>query len=92
MFFKFLGIVVIMFLLFVAYMRFPPAPARISQPVTAYNSQYEIFRDMEPDTQTRVNPWMDFLQEDVYKRRTGPIGDFIGKEDAPKKAPLYMVT
>ena len=92
MFFKFLGILIIMFLLFITYMRFPPAPARISQPVAAYDNQFDVFRDMEPATQTRVNPWTDFLQEDVYKRRTGPIGDFVGKDDAPRKAPLYMLT
>lgn len=81
-----------MFLLFMAYMRFPPAPARVSQPVAAYDNQYEVFRDMEPKTQTRENPWIGFLQEDVQKNRTGPIGNFVGTDSSSGSAPLYMVT
>lgn len=52
-------------------------------------TQYSIFRDMEPVDQTLVNPWVGFLQEDVYANRTGPIGDFVGNNDASPKAPLY---
>jgi hypothetical protein len=92
MFFKLLAILIVMFLLFMAYMRFPPAPARVSQPVAAYDNQYEVFRDMEPKTQTRENPWIGFLQEDVQKNRTGPIGNFVGTDSSSGSAPLYMVT
>jgi hypothetical protein len=92
MFFKLLAILIVMFLLFMAYMRFPPAPARVSQPVAAYDNQYDVFRDMEPKTQTRENPWLGFLQEDVQKNRTGPIGNFTGTDSSSGRAPLYMVT
>jgi hypothetical protein len=54
-------------------------------------SQFTVFRDMEPADQTRVNPWMGFLQEDVYVNRTGPIGDFVGNDDYAKNAPLYSI-
>lgn len=46
---------------------------------------------MEPADQTRENPWLGFLQEDVRKNRTGPIGNFIGYDDPSPKAPLYFV-
>jgi hypothetical protein len=52
-------------------------------------SAFTVFRDLEPADQTRVNVWTGFLQEDVYKNRTGPIGDFVGNDDVSKKAPLY---
>ena len=50
---------------------------------------FTVFRDMEPADQTRVNVWTGFLQEDVYRNRTGPIGDFVGNDDVSKNAPLY---
>lgn len=92
MFFKLLALLLVMSLLFMAYVRFPPAPARISQPVAAYDNQFDVFRDMEPKTQTRENPWLGFLQEDVQKNRTGPIGNFEGTDSSSGRAPLYMMT
>ena len=50
---------------------------------------FTVFRDMEPADQTRVNVWTGFLQEDVYKNRAGPIGNFVGNDDFVPKAPLY---
>ena len=55
-------------------------------------SQFDVFRQMEPADQTRVNPWTGILQEDVYVNRTGPIGDFVGNDDYAKNAPLYDFT
>ena len=52
-------------------------------------SQFDVFRQMEPADQTRVNPWMGILQEDVYVNRVGPIGEFVGNDDYVKNAPLY---
>jgi hypothetical protein len=76
-------------LVWLAYNHVPMAPARISGPVPAYDNQFEVFRDMEPADQTRENSWIGFLQENVRSGRTGPIGDFIGNEDAPTNAPLF---
>jgi len=56
------------------------------------SSQFTVFRDMEPADQTRVNPFMGILQEDVYANRTGPIGTFVGNDDYAKNAPLYPFT
>jgi hypothetical protein len=60
-----------------------PAPNRM------YDNQYEIFRDLEPDDQTRENPWVGFLQEDVRQNRNGPIGDFKGTDSSSGNARLY---
>jgi hypothetical protein len=91
MFFKVLALVIVAYLMYMAYMRFPPAPARISQPVPAFDNQFEVFNDMEPRDQTRENPWLGFLQEDIRAKRTGPIGNFVGYDDPSPKAPLYSV-
>lgn len=84
-----LGLIIIGLLLRYGYITVPPAPARISQSVPAYDNQYDVFRDMEPETQTRVGAWVGFLQEDLLTHRTGPIGDFIGKDSDSGNAPLY---
>ena len=55
-------------------------------------TQFDVFRQMEPADQTRVNPWTGILQEDVYANRTGPVGDFIGNDDYVKNAPLYPIS
>jgi hypothetical protein len=88
----FIGLVLILGLLWIAYTRFPPAPARISQTVPAYDSQFEVFRSMEPADQTRENPWLGFIQEDVRKNRTGPIGNFVGADSPSGNAILYTIT
>jgi hypothetical protein len=43
------------------------------------------------DTTRREGAWVGFLQEDVYKNRTGPIGDFVGNDSPSDKAPLYFL-
>lgn len=92
MIFKLIAVVVVLYMLYLAYTRFPPAPARISQTVAAFDNQFDVFRDMEPASQTRENPWIGFLQEDVRVKRTGPIGDFVGNDSKSGNAPLYLVT
>lgn len=50
----------------------------------------EFFKEM--DSQRREGAWVDFLQEDVYRKKTGPIGDFVGADSASGRAPLYFIT
>jgi len=88
----FIGLALILGLLWMAYTRFPPAPAKISQTVPAYANQFEVFRDMEPADQTRENPWVGFIQEDVRKNRTGPVGNFVGADSPSGNAILYAIT
>ena len=81
--------IVAVFLLYITYTRLlsshPPPPDESP-------SQFDVFRQMEPADQTRVNPWVGILQEDVYVNRTGPIGNFVGNDDYVKNAPLYSIT
>lgn len=44
------------------------------------------------DSTRREGAWVGFLQEDVYKNRTGPIGEFVGNDSPSDKAPLYLIT
>jgi hypothetical protein len=89
MIFTIIGLAIVVWLAWFAYETMTPAPAKISQPVAAYDSQYDVFRDMEPNSQTRENPWVGFLQEDVSAGRTGPIGDFVGAESKSGSVTLY---
>jgi hypothetical protein len=66
-------------------------PPRVSQAVPAYDNQYEVFRDMEPNSQVRENPWVGFLQEDLTKNRTGPIGNFTGNDSKSGNVVAYLV-
>jgi hypothetical protein len=67
-------------------------PPRPSPAVNAFDNQYDVFRDMEPKSQTRENPWVGFLQEDLTKNRVGPIGNFVGNNSSSGKAVLYNFT
>ena len=89
MIFAIIGVIIVAVLLYIAIVGFVPAPAKISQPVSAYDNQFEVFRDMQPDSQNRDNQWIGFLQEDVRQGRTGPIGDFIGADSNSGNAKLY---
>ena len=66
-------------------------PPRVSQQVQAFDNQYDVFRDMEPNSQVRENPWMGFLQEDLTKNRTGPIGNFVGNDARSGRLVAYAI-
>ena len=84
------AVLVIAFLGWLIFKRIKPSV--MSQPPPPPDvPAFTVFRDMEPADQTRVNVWTGFLQEDVYKNRTGPIGDFVGNDDVSNKARLYPV-
>ena len=92
MIFTILGLALVVWLAWFAYSTFTPAPARISKTVPAYDTQFDVFRDMEPNSQVRENPWVGFLQEPVSDGRTGPIGDFVGTDAKSGTAQLYEFT
>jgi len=78
---------------FVLYLVISRVGASTRPPPTEESpSQFDVFRQMEPADQTRVNPWTGILQEDVYVNRTGPIGTFVGNDDYARNAPLYPFT
>jgi hypothetical protein len=74
---------------FLMYMTSLRAQTSLPPPQQESPSQFDVFRQMEPADQTRVNVWTGILQEDVYANRTGPIGIFVGNDDYAKNAPLY---
>ena len=88
---KFMPLAAIMVIAFMGWLMINRVkPTVVSRPPPNPDAPaFTVFRDMEPADQTRVNVWTGFLQEDVYKNRTGPIGDFVGNDDVSKKAPLY---
>lgn len=89
MIFTIIGLIISLWLLWLSYETLKKAPAKISKPVAAYDNQYEVMRDMEPNSQIRENPWVGFLQEDVHVGRTGDIGEFVGVESRSGRAVLY---
>ena len=86
------AVVAIGFIVWLSWRRVQPSLVSQPPPLDESPSQFEVFRQMEPADQTRVNPWVGFLQEDVYAHRTGPIGTFVGNNDYVKNAPLYPFT
>ena len=82
------SVLAVAFVLYLTIMRMKPSIVS-KPPVIDDGSQFDVFRQMEPADQTRVNPWVGILQEDVYVNRTGPIGTFAGNDDYTKNAPLY---
>ena len=82
------SVLAVAFVLYLTIMRMKPSIVS-KPPVIDDGSQFDVFRQMEPADQTRVNPWVGILQEDVYVNRTGPIGTFVGNDDYTKNAPLY---
>ena len=85
-------VLVVGFLLFLAFIRIQKTAESQPPPTDNGTGQYDVFRQMEPADQTRVNPWTGILQEDVYVNRTGPIGTFVGNDDYTKNAPLSPCT
>jgi hypothetical protein len=91
MIFVLLGLAIVGFLLWLAYSRLRTTSGGApSGGAPSPDSQYQVFRDMEPASQVRENPWVGFIQEDVSK--TGPIGNFEGNDSSSGRAVLYMIT
>jgi len=86
------AVIALGFVLFLSIFRVNASLKSRPPPPEESPSQYDVFRQMEPADQTRVNAWTGFLQEDVYANRTGPIGDFVGNDDYVRNAPLYAIT
>jgi len=78
------------FVLFLTYKRLQVTV--MSQAPPGIDKPYDVFRVMESKNQILMNPWVGFIQEDIYENKTGPVGTFVGNDDFAKKAPLYLVT
>jgi hypothetical protein len=88
-----IGLMIVAWLLATAYGRLPMLKAPSWDDPFAKPPYYDFdFMHTETDTTRREGAWVGFLQEDVYKNRTGPIGDFVGNDSPSDKAPLYFIT
>lgn len=76
---------------YVIYLSYARLPSTFSTQTPQPGSQFEVFRDMEPADQTRENPWMGYLQEDVRANRAGPIGNFMGTPASSGDAHMYYL-
>jgi len=70
-----ISVIMISILIYAIIINFLPV---INQPKSS--SQFDVFRDMEPSSQTRENAWVGFLQDDVHRTSGGSYGDFTGNE------------
>lgn len=86
------AVLVVAFFIWLSWVRIQASLVSQPPPPEESPSQFDVFRQMESADQTRVNPWVGFLQEDVYANRTGPIGNFVGNDDYVRNAPLYPFT
>jgi len=57
----------------------------IKQFIPEYNDRYD---GIEEKSEILVNPWVGFLQEDVYKNPQGSIGNFTGNEEKLQGNPI----
>jgi hypothetical protein len=87
------SLLIIIWLLSVAYGLLPmlKPPAWNNPFALAPYYDYDFMKN-DTDTTRREGAWVGFLQEDVYKNRTGPIGEFVGNDSPSDKAPLYFIT
>ena len=86
----FASVIAVAFVLYLTFVRMQVSAPPNGDDGTG-ETQFDVFRQMEPADQTRVNPWTGILQEDVYANRTGSIGTFVGNDDYVKNAPLYSI-
>lgn len=88
------GLGVIGLLIWLLYERLKPkssSTTRVSSSELKYDNQYDVFRDMEPISQTRENPWMGILQVDLTSNSSGTIGNFKGSDSQSGTAFMYEI-
>lgn len=86
------ALLIVLWLLAKAYQVFP----RLAPPTWETNAARPPFYDAEflkeTDSQRREGAWVGLLQEDVYKQKIGPVGDFVGNDAQSGSAPMYFIT
>lgn len=87
-----IALLIVLWLLAKAYQVLP----KLKPPSWETNATRPPYYDSEflkeMDSQRRENAWVGFLQEDVFRKKTGPIGDFVGNDSPSGNAPLYFIT
>ena len=86
-----IGLGIIGLLIWLIWFRGSKSTTRVNSSERKYDNQYDVFRDMEPVSQTRENPWMGFLQVDLTQNASGPIGNFKGNDSRSGIALMYEI-
>ena len=91
-FFTVIALLIVLWLLSKAYEVLPrlAPPTWETNEITPPYYDEEFFK--ETNSQRREGTWVGLLQEDVFRKKVGPVGDFVGATSESAKAPLYLVT
>jgi hypothetical protein len=87
-----IALLIVLWLLAKAYEVLPKLKIPTWETNEARPPYYDAEFLKETDSQRREGAWVGFLQEDVYAKKTGPLGDFVGNDSRGGTAILYAIT
>jgi hypothetical protein len=87
-----IALLIVLWLLAKAYEVLPKLKIPTWETNEARPPYYDAEFLKETDSQRREGAWVGFLQEDVYAKKTGPLGDFVGNDSPSGQAILYAIT
>ena len=87
-----IALLIVLWLLAKAYEVLPKLKTPTWESHEARPPYYDAEFLKETDSQRREGAWVGFLQEDVYAKKTGPLGDFVGNDSPSGQAILYAIT
>jgi hypothetical protein len=87
-----IALLIVLWLLAKAYEVLPKLKVPSWETNEARPPYYDAEFLKETDSQRREGAWVGFLQEDVYAKKTGPLGDFVGNDSQSGHAILYAIT
>ena len=87
-----IALLIVLWLLAKAYEVLPKLKIPTWETNEARPPYYDAEFLKETDSQRREGAWVGFLQEDVFAKKTGPLGDFVGNDSPSGQAVLYAIT
>lgn len=87
-----IALLIVLWLIAKAYQVLPMLKTPTWESNAARPPYYDANFFKEVDSQRREGAWVGFLQEDVYAKKTGPLGDFVGNDSSSGNAQLYFIT
>jgi hypothetical protein len=90
--FTVIALLIVLWLLAKAYEVLPKLKVPSWESTEARPPFYDAEFLKETDSQRREGAWVGFLQEDVFAKKTGPLGDFVGNDSTSGQAILYAIT
>lgn len=87
-----IALLIVLWLLAKAYEVLPKLKVPSWETNEARPPYYDAEFLKETDSQRREGAWVGFLQEDVFAKKTGPLGDFVGNDSPSGQAILYAIT